>query len=755
MSISALPPSSVHLLRSSSTIADPISLVKELVDNSIDAGATSIDISITPNTVDKIQVRDNGRGIQLDDYGLLGRRSHTSKLRSYDELQSKGGKTLGFRGEALASANCLATIKITTRTAQDPVASLLLLKGGSGGISKQQPVSGIVGTTVQALNLFQNVPVRKQNAIKVSRKTLADIKRLLETYVLALPHLKLTFKVPGGSCQPWLYSPCTSSNTREAITQVFGHSLAAQIVEISSDLNTNGSSTEAQSQGLVITVLLPRPESDVKVIKGKGAFISVDSRPISSTRGTGKKLVAIFKSSILGVLGSSETSRAPPNPFIQLSIKCSPGSYDPNVSPLKDEVLFADEPAILSCFQNLCDAIYNNQDSASNEPQDKPLPNPEPEPRKMVYEGNAENEDFPTDQELIDSLNDGLERVLGGSSGAFGTGPTASPRPFSLFTSPKHTTRPGSRHEPLDVEEAGKVEQMMRTKSMVNLSRKESNSTDVDGTEGLVPVQVVPRRAATPLNDKPQTHSRHRTLTPNNRFEDIGHYFRPVRDEPVEIATDETATPENTQPENNLTNPHGTHRLPLKELTDSDLNTFREEEDEEEDDDGSVIDLPVAEVNVGPSPRTSPRRVAPSLPPSNPFRPLTRPLQATNPDLQLEQLVNLQTPPSSDPTRIENSTRQDSRRQSTNNISNRGQRSSRGLTISLADRTADHGLRQSRLLLGGGQTVSHNRRRSEQVRHGSGLTGRRNILTTSRDDSDAHLKDLLHNSHADPKDQEG
>ncbi|KAJ4272183.1 hypothetical protein NW762_000894 [Fusarium torreyae] len=754
MSISALPPSTAHLLRSSSTIADPLSLVKELVDNSIDADATSIEITITPNTIDKIQVRDNGRGIQLEDYGVLGLPSHTSKLRSYDELHLKGGKTLGFRGEALASANRLATIKITTRTAQDPVASLLLLKSGSGGISKQQPVSGTVGTTIQAMDLFQNVPVRKQNAIKVSRKTLVDIKRLLESYVLALPHLKFTFKVPGGSCQPWLYSPCTSSNTQEAVTQVFGHSLATQLIEMSSSSNTDGSSTEAQSRELIITALLPRPVSDVKVIKGKGAFISVDSRPISTTRGTGKKLINILKSSISGVLGSSEASRTPANPFMQLSIKCLPGSYDPNVSPLKDEVLFLDEPAILNCFQVICDSIYNDQDLASKGPQDKPLLNPEPEPRQRAREDNAENEDFPTDQELIDSLNGELVRVLGGSSGTFGSGRAASPRPFSLVTPPTHATGPEGRNEPLYAEETRTVEKMMRTKSIVNLSRKESNSTDLDGTEGLVPVQVVPWRPATPLKDKSQTHSQHRALTSSRRFEDIGRYFRPVQDEPVEIATDETATSENVQHENDLATPRGTHRLPLKELTESCLNTFREEEDEE-DDDGSVVDLPVAEMNVGPSPRTSPHRVAPSLPPNNPFRPLTRPMQVINSDLQLEQLVNLQTPPSSDPTRIENATRQDSRRQFTNNISNRGQRTSRGFTISSAGRTAGHGLRQSRLLSGGGQTVSHNRRRSEQVRHGSGLTGRRNTLTASHDDSEAHFKDLLHNSHADPKDQEG
>ncbi|KAM5356135.1 hypothetical protein ACJ41O_002781 [Fusarium nematophilum] len=194
MAISALPRATVRLLGSSSAIADPLSLVKELVDNSIDAGATSIEVTIAPNTVDKLQVRDNGRGIRLEDHDLLGRHAHTSKLRSFDELEFKGGSTLGFRGEALASANSLATIRITTRTAQDPVASRLLLKFGIGGIEKRQAVSGTVGTTVQALNLFEDIPVRKQTALKGSRNALADIKKLLEAYALALPHLKLSLK---------------------------------------------------------------------------------------------------------------------------------------------------------------------------------------------------------------------------------------------------------------------------------------------------------------------------------------------------------------------------------------------------------------------------------------------------------------------------------------------------------------------------------------------------------------------------------
>ncbi|EMT62262.1 PMS1 protein like protein 1 [Fusarium odoratissimum] len=694
MSISVLPPSLAHLLRSSSSLPDPLSMVKELVDNSIDAGATSIEITVAPNTVDKVQVRDNGCGIQVDDYKSLGRRSHTSKLRNFDELHLKGGKTLGFRGEALASANYLATIKITTRTAQDPIASLLLLNTKSGGISRQQPVSAPVGTTVQALNLFQNLPVRKQNAIK-----------------------------------PWVYTPCSAPSTREAITQVFGHALTTQLVAVSSDSRAGATSTEVQSKNLKIVASLPKPDSDANIIKGKGAFISVDSRPISSSKSTGKKLVSIFRSSISAVLNSPENSRAPSNAFMQLSIQCSPGSYDPNVTPSKDELLFVDELAVLSCFQNLCDSVYTKKFLGDKELQHKlvalenslsllPCASKTVEPRRRdgARVDSMEKELLLTDQELVGSLNDKPERVLGGTD-VFGSGERASPGAFTVPTSPKKSSRSGNLDETRGPKKAQPVQEMMRTRLTVNLSRRETASTDLDGKEGLIPVHVIPRRAATPpVRDELQSSPRRRGLTLNRRFGNIDDYFRSSRDEPIQIATDETATPEIPHTRSYLTSVSHNRRLPLKELSESLLNLFREYEEEDyedESDDESSFNLPSAGPNAVPSPRTSPRREAPSFS-SQPFRPLLgqQSIRNSMPDLQLTLPANLQTPPSSDPTGAHNSTRRDSRRQSTNNILVRAQRSSRGSVVPSVDRRSGDELRQSRLLLGSGPTASQGRRRS-------------------------------------------
>ncbi|CAG7556883.1 unnamed protein product [Fusarium equiseti] len=765
MSISQLPPSTAHRLRSSHQLPDAHSFVKELVDNSIDAGATSIEITISPNTVDKIQVRDNGCGIQVEDFQYLGRRSHTSKLRHFDELHQNGGKTLGFRGEALASATETATIKITTRTAQDPVASLLQLKERAGGFSKKQPVSGPVGTTVQALNLFNKFTVRKQTAIKSSRKSLAEIQRLLESYVIAIPDLKLSFKVFNSSSQAWSYSPCSLSSTQEAITQVFGHALTAQLVEISSDTSTEDDATEEQPRVLSITALLPRPDSDVQVIKGKGAFISVDSRPISSARSTGKKLVSIFKSSISKILGSPDSSRAPSNPFVQISIQCPPGSYDPNVSQLKDEVMFNNEPAVLDCFQALCDTIYIKKVPASKTTQNKSMRagstlSPTTEASKIPRTNTRERstpsktrrEHFPVDEDILGPLNDGFERLLLKNLGTLEDGGGAVPRAFTRSPSPSKIQH-RINNVISDANQSEKIQHMMRPKLCINLSRRDSDSTDVDGTDGLVPVQVTPRRAASPIKESLPSHSRRRALASGRRSEDIGSYFRPVRDEPIVIATDETATPEDTTLEISLASPSETNRRPLKELTQSEVNTFQEEEEEEDfSDSESLVELSLAEPNIGPSPRTSPRRMARARMSNIPFQPLTRTQQPPSFNAGLELSPSLQTPPPSDPRRADNLARRDSRQNSAN-IMTRGQRSSQGNAASSVNRIGEQVPRQGRILLGSGPTASNDRRRSGQVGRGNGLASRR-TAPASRDSSDVHLKDWLHNINTNSEDQE-
>jgi DNA mismatch repair protein MutL len=126
MSIQALPPAAVRLIGATQVITDASSLVKELIDNALDARSTSIQIEISANTLDTIQVRDNGHGVAPDDRDLLCKRYCTSKIRDFGDLRDLGGTTLGFRGEALASACEIAgDTQVTTRVEGEDVASCL------------------------------------------------------------------------------------------------------------------------------------------------------------------------------------------------------------------------------------------------------------------------------------------------------------------------------------------------------------------------------------------------------------------------------------------------------------------------------------------------------------------------------------------------------------------------------------------------------------------------------------------------------
>lgn len=121
--IAALPATTVRQIGSHQLLTDPSSVVKELIDNSLDARAKSIFVDITADTINSIQVKDDGHGIPNGDRALACRRYCTSKIRDFHDLREVGGKWLGFRGEALACiADMSGTVLITTRVEGEPVA---------------------------------------------------------------------------------------------------------------------------------------------------------------------------------------------------------------------------------------------------------------------------------------------------------------------------------------------------------------------------------------------------------------------------------------------------------------------------------------------------------------------------------------------------------------------------------------------------------------------------------------------------------
>ncbi|XP_032716131.1 PMS1 protein homolog 1 isoform X2 [Lontra canadensis] len=187
-----LPAATVRLLSSSQIITSVVSVVKELIENSLDAGATSIDVKLENYGFDKIEVRDNGEGIKAIDAPVMAVKYYTSKINSHEDLENL--TTYGFRGEALGSICCVSEVLITTRTASDNFSTQYVLDG-SGHIISQKPSHLGQGTTVTALRLFKNLPVRKQfySTAKKCKDEIKKVQDLLISYGLLKPDLRIVF----------------------------------------------------------------------------------------------------------------------------------------------------------------------------------------------------------------------------------------------------------------------------------------------------------------------------------------------------------------------------------------------------------------------------------------------------------------------------------------------------------------------------------------------------------------------------------
>ncbi|KAI1161407.1 hypothetical protein F5B18DRAFT_674657 [Nemania serpens] len=360
-SISRLPDSATQLISAHVVVVTPVLLVKELLDNAIDAKATSVEILVSRDTISRIEIRDDGVGIHPNDYDALGRRGYTSKLRNTEELGDVVGKTLGFRGEALASVNSMADVTITTKISTEPVAHVLRLMPNEGGILTQKAISAPVGTTVCVTKLFGRLPVREQIAAKEAKKTLDTIQELLRSYAMTRPQLKLLLKILQTPTTIWSYSPKRNATPMEAALQLFGAEVASNCLlkkfqtmrsSPESDSSTQGPSEHA-TNSFTLEALLINPDADPQKVL-RGHYFSVDGRPINAGRGITKRLLSIYVEHLKLYTSVKNASDC----FIRLGIYCPPGTYDANIEPSKDDVLFSDEQAIIDAFRHLCDELY-------------------------------------------------------------------------------------------------------------------------------------------------------------------------------------------------------------------------------------------------------------------------------------------------------------------------------------------------------------------------------------------------------------
>ena len=307
--IHLLPDSIANQIAAGEVIQRPASVVKELVENSLDAGAKHIRIVIKDAGRTLIQVIDDGKGMSATDARMAFERHATSKIKTADDLFAL--HTRGFRGEALASVAAIAHVELKTRRAEDEVGTLLKIAGSK--VESQQTISGAVGTTISVKNIFFNVPARRK-FLKSNETERRNIFTEIERIALVNPDTEFT--LIENDVQT-LQLP--AANLRKRIVQLQGKAINQQLIEI------NEQTTLAKIHGYISTPQFAR--------KGRAnQFFFANNRYIRHP---------YFHKAVMTAYEPLISASENPNYFIYFEVE--PDAIDVNIHPTKTEVKFEDE----------------------------------------------------------------------------------------------------------------------------------------------------------------------------------------------------------------------------------------------------------------------------------------------------------------------------------------------------------------------------------------------------------------------------
>uniref|UniRef100_A0A8C2AJD9 PMS1 homolog 1, mismatch repair system component n=1 Tax=Cyprinus carpio TaxID=7962 RepID=A0A8C2AJD9_CYPCA len=294
----ALPAETVRLLCSSQVITSVLNVVKELVENSLDAGSSSLEVKLENYGLDRIEVRDNGSGIKATDVPVMAVKHYTSKISCHEDLERL--ETYGFRGEALASLCAISEVVITTRTADDEF-SIQYSVDHNGQIVSQKPSHLGEGTTVCAANLFKNLPVRRQyySNTKKCKEELKRVQNLLMAYAVVKPELRITLS--HNKAVVWQKSRV--SDHRTALMAVLGAASVANMLPVQhhqeqpelikqyyTSAQSNKESANRRYPFLMMNITIPASTVDVNLTPDKtevmlqnkeGVLLAVETMLIS------------------------------------------------------------------------------------------------------------------------------------------------------------------------------------------------------------------------------------------------------------------------------------------------------------------------------------------------------------------------------------------------------------------------------------------------------------------------------------------
>ena len=310
--IHLLPDSVANQIAAGEVIQRPASVIKELVENAVDAGAKTINVIVVDAGRTSIQVIDDGCGMSSTDARLAFERHATSKIKQADDLFAL--HTMGFRGEALASIASVAQVELQTRMATDEIGTQLTIAGSK--MIDQQPVACPVGCNFRVENLFYNVPARRK-FLKSNATELNNILTAYERIALVYPDIHFTFHHNGAELMN-----LKPSSLRQRITDVFGKQYGQDLLPV-----------EADTVMCRVTGFVSKPEAARK--KGGNDYFFVNGRYMKHP---------YFHKAVMTAYERLVPEGMQPPYFLYFDIK--PSDIDVNIHPTKTEIKFENEQAI-------------------------------------------------------------------------------------------------------------------------------------------------------------------------------------------------------------------------------------------------------------------------------------------------------------------------------------------------------------------------------------------------------------------------
>lgn len=314
--INVLDSSVYNHIAAGEVVERPASVIKELVENSIDAGATRIDIEIENGGISKIKVSDNGSGIDKEFVKTAFMPHATSKIAKIDDLDNI--LTLGFRGEALASIAAVSRVLMITKTEENDIASAIELEGGT--VLKQYETGRTTGTTTTVSDLFFNVPARKK-FLKKDKSEEQEVTALISRFILANPHIYFSYKADGKT----IFS-APGTNLEDAIFSIYGKEA------ISETLKVNLSKGEYKVWGYVGRPSFSKPNRTYQTLVINGRYVVNNTISVAIANAFGEMLMKRKY------------------PFYVLHMTLPADEIDVNVHPNKLDVRFANNSLVYSLF---------------------------------------------------------------------------------------------------------------------------------------------------------------------------------------------------------------------------------------------------------------------------------------------------------------------------------------------------------------------------------------------------------------------